>query len=132
MASRPWPLQFASFAGVGALATATQYVILFAGVQFLDANPIVASTVGFAASALLNYWLNHRVTFASRLPHSRALPRFALVVTVGLGLTTVFMWIGIDLLDLHYLLAQVGTTCLVLVWNFIASRRWAFYDRTGI
>ena len=30
---------------------------------------------------------------------------------------------------LHYLLAQVGTTVLVLVWNFVASRRWAFYDR---
>lgn len=129
MNRRPWPLQFASFAGVGALATITQYVILYLGVQFLGIHPVPASVIGFALSALLNYWLNHRLTFASTLPHRRSLPRFALVVTVGLGLTAILMWLGVEVLHLHYLLAQVGTTALVLVWNFVASRRWAFYDR---
>lgn len=128
MGTRPWPIQFASFAGVGAVATATQYVILFLGVQLLGVHPVAASTVGFALSALLNYWLNHRLTFVSALPHRRALPRFALVVAVGLGLTSAFMWLGVEVLDFHYLLAQLGTTALVLIWNFVASRLWAFYD----
>jgi putative flippase GtrA len=123
--------QFLTFAGVGALATGIQYVILFLGVTFLGADPVAASTAGFALSALVNYLLNHRVTFRSELAHRRALPRFVTVVALGLVLTALLMDLGVHRLGLHYFPVQVATTGIVLLWNFIASRRWTFYDSSG-
>jgi putative flippase GtrA len=31
--------------------------------------------------------------------------------------------------DWHYLLAQILTTALVLVWNFLLNRAWTFAQR---
>jgi len=122
--------QFVTFTGVGALATGIQYLILVLAVQFLKTDPVLASSTGFAVSAAVNYMLNHRVTFRSNLAHRQAVPRFVAVVCLGLGLTALLMDLGVHRLGLHYLAAQIVTTGFVLVWNFIASRRWTFYDST--
>ena len=120
--------QFATFTGVGAVATGIQYGILVLAVHFLKIDPVVASTAGFALSAGVNYLLNYRVTFGSKKAHHQAFPRFVVVVCLGLVLTALLMNLGVHRLGLHYLPAQIGTTAVVLLWNFIASRRWTFYD----
>ena len=39
------------------------------------------------------------------------------------------MWLLAAKLGLHYLLAQLVTTGLVLVWTFAGNRFWTFADR---
>jgi len=76
--------QFAIFAGVGALATAVQYLILVVLVQLVGLQPAMASSVGFVFGAAVNYALNRRITFRSREPHVVAVPKFAVVASAGL------------------------------------------------
>ena len=71
----PLMAQFLSFAWVGAIATALQYTILIALVQFGEARPAIASGLGYAAGATINYLLNYHYTFASDRKHLQAVAK---------------------------------------------------------
>lgn len=117
--------QFASFAGLGALATAAHYAILIALVQLAGLGATSASSLGFGISAVGNYALNRRFTFRSRAPHTLALPKFAVVAIIGLALNALVLS-TLTALGAHYLVAQVAATGIVLCWNFLVNRRWTF------
>jgi len=118
--------QFGRFLLVGGFCTALQYLILAALVQAAGVDPVVASSIGYLLSALANYDLNYRLTFRSRVPYLGGMLRFALVMTTGLVLNGAVMALGTKALALHYLVAQVAATIVVLFWNFFAHRRWTF------
>lgn len=124
--SRTLPTQFLVFATVGGIATAAHYLLLIALVDGLHVAPVPASIAGYLAGAITNYILNYYITFRSHKPHQETITRFALVATLGLGLNTAIMGIGIHWLALHYLLSQLLATGLTLLWNFIANRFWTF------
>jgi len=119
------PHQIIRFCVVGGLATGLQYVILVCLVH-LGLGPVLASSIGFCCSALLNYALNRRFTFESQREHRHALPRFALTALVGLGINGFLLWLFVVLGTPHYLLAQVGATIGTLAWNFVVNRQWTF------
>jgi len=118
--------QFFSFAGVGLCGTALHYAVLIALVNLARLDPLVGSAAGAVAGALFNYRMNYTFTFKSRQKHRVAMTRFFILVTIGLFLNIAFMAIGLEILHLHYLLAQAVATVLVLFWNFGWSRFWAF------
>jgi putative flippase GtrA len=118
--------QFSKFLLVGGFSTLLQYLILAFLVQAAGTDPVVASSVGYVLSALANYDLNYRLTFRSRVPYLGGMFRFALVHAMGFLLNGTIMAAGTKALGLHYLVAQVAATIVVLFWNFFANRRWTF------
>ena len=120
------PSRFFHFAGVGAISAVGHYGLLIALVEAYSVAAVPASAAGALLGAIVNYSLNYRYTFRSTVPHGPAIGKFAIVATTGLILNSVFMWIGVDLLGIHYLLAQVITTALVLVWSYCGNRFWTF------
>ena len=121
--------QFSKFTLIGGLATAVQYAILVILTKYWGWDPVLASTVGYVCGATLNYYLNHRLTFRSVEKHFLAVPRFALVASIGLSLNAVIMTVAIRSMGLPYLLSQVVTTAIVLFWNFNANRTWTYRAR---
>lgn len=119
--------QFVRFAGVGCISAIGHYGLLILLVQAFQSEEVLASSAGALLGAWINYTLNYRFTFASTKSHRESVAKFALVALVGLALNTVYMWIGVHLLGLHYLPAQLLTTGLVLIWSFLANRFWTFY-----
>jgi putative flippase GtrA len=119
-------LRFLRFSLVGAVATALQYAVLVAGVNLLHAPPPAASGIGFALSACASYLLNYNFTFVSVKPHDRASARFALVALIGLTINVALMAVFSELLHMHYLVAQIVVTALVLLWSFWGHARWSF------
>ncbi len=118
--------RFFRYAGVGAVGTAVHYGTLIALVQGIGANAVVASTAGFVVGAFVNYGLNHQFTFASDRAHRVALPRFFAVALMGLIVNALVMTAVLAMLPLHYLIAQIAATGVVLVTGFLANRRWTF------
>lgn len=118
--------QFASFVGVGLASAIGHYGLLIALVQGSGVEPVAASVAGALLGACINYALNYRYTFRSSKRHRESVSKFAIVASVGLSLNTLFMWLGVHVLAIHYLLAQVLTTGVVLFWSFSANRFWTF------
>ena len=115
-----------SFLSVGALSTGLQYLLLVAAVELLGWAPPIASSVGFALAAMVNYWLNYHVTFRSRASHATAVSRFIVMASIGLVVNAGAMFALSTALHLPYLFAQVLATGLTLIWNFVAGHRWTF------
>jgi putative flippase GtrA len=118
--------RFSRFIVVGGTATAFQYIVLVACVRELSLAPVAASAIGFALSAVLNYYLNYRLTFRSSRAHASAMPRFLLIARIGLGANSVAMWALTKSAHLGYLQSQLVATTLVLLWNYTANRKWTF------
>ena len=120
--------QVTAYVGIGVVATACHYMILIGLVQLTGVHPVEAALCGYVVGGLLSYNLNRDHTFASERPHREAVWRFALVAFVGFVLTFLFMAQMVDRWHLPYLLAQVVTTALVMVWTFSANRLWTFRE----
>ena len=118
--------QVISFAGIGLIATLLQYLILILLVQLFSIKPVYASTIGYFSSALLSYYLNYVFTFSSSAKHHIAVTKFFVVVAIGMSLNAVMMYLLTEKLSVFYIVAQVMTTGVVFIWNFIGSRLWAF------
>jgi putative flippase GtrA len=117
------------FAGVGAIGTAAQYSVLIALVRLARTDAVLASTAGFVVGACVNYTLNYLFTFNSSKRHSEALPKFFTVALLGMGINAAIMASLVHQVGMHYLLAQIVATGLVLVWNFAGSKLWVFREK---
>jgi putative flippase GtrA len=117
--------RFIRFALVGGVATAIQYAILVVLVRFADLAPPVASTIGFIASAGVNYLLNYRFTFRSDRAHGAAAAKFAVLVFIGMLLNAGLMKLLVSA-GWNYLIAQICVTGVVLVWNYAGNSLWTF------
>jgi putative flippase GtrA len=118
--------QFVGFSGAGLVSAIGHYGLLITLVQVADVAAVPASAAGALLGAGINYTLNYHFTFRSSKRHREATLKFAVVAAVGLALNSLFMWIGTVLLGAHYLLSQLVTTGLVLLWSFCGNRLWTF------
>lgn len=118
--------QVIAFAGAGSAAAVGHFSTLAALVEFGLAGPVRASACGFLVGGVISYVLNRRFTFNATRSHVGAVPRFIAVAGVAFVLNAFLMDLLVHRLGLFYLLAQVVTTGLVLIWTFGAYRIWAF------
>ena len=119
-------IQFTKFAGVGAIGTVAHYFVLVVLVSLAGTNAVLASGLGFAVGAIVNYTLNYKCTFNSSERHQVAAPKFLSVCLVGISLNLLIMYALTSALGVYYLLAQVIATGVVLIWNFLGNRFWTF------
>lgn len=118
--------QFLSFVVIGGGCTLIQYIILYGLTEFLGVAPVISSSIGYALSAILNYLLNRRLTFSSERKHSESVPRFFAISVAGLIINAAIIYLFQTLGGVHYLIAQIISTIIVLFWNFSANRAWTF------
>lgn len=120
--------RFVRFVAVGGVATAVQYALLILLVRDFGMAPTLASSIGFVLSAGVNYLLNYRFTFQSDRPHGPAAATFGLLAGTGLLVNAAIMRLMTGA-GVHYLIAQVCATAVVLFWNFIGNSLWTFGTR---
>jgi putative flippase GtrA len=128
--SKPSPdfalFQLGRFLIVGGIATALQYAILFALTGSAGLPPLLASSIGFVASAAANYTLNRRFTFRSDVNYVAGLERFSIIAGGGLALNAIVMAGGTAVAGMDYVASQLVATAVVLLWNFHLNRLWTF------
>ena len=121
--------QFIHFAAVGLVGTSAQYLTLIGLVSAFSMNAVFASSLGYILGALVNYQLNFRFTFNSNKKHSDTLPKFLSVAAVGFLLNGLLIAAFIGQLSFHYLVSQVLSTGIVLLWNYGANKIWTFREK---
>ena len=116
--------QMVRFGIVGAICTAIDFGIMIflrevAGVYYL-----AASGVSFAVSVVVSYLLSMKYVFHGRKDGSR--PRefllFVILSVAGLGLNQLIMWAAVDGMNISYILAKVGATAIVMIYNFATKK----------
>jgi putative flippase GtrA len=120
------PSGLLAYGAAGLAGTVAHYVVLIVLVQIYNTEPVAGSTVGALIGAVVNYWLNHRFTFRSTVPHGRAFIRFMLVAVAGMIINAAALFIAVHVIGLHYLLGQVAATGLAFLGSYELNRRWTF------
>jgi putative flippase GtrA len=120
------PRSFVRFILVGGATTSCQYVVLTLLVELLHIKADLASSIGYGVGAAVSYVMNRFWTFKSDLSHAQSLPRFIVMIGIGLLLSFVVMHALVDIAGIHYLLAQVLTTGIVMLSNYLLASSWVF------
>jgi len=114
------------FLGVGGLATALQYLLLIAAVELFGVGTVLASALAYLISSVANYLLNYYFTFSSGAGHRVAIFKFAVVVAFGLGINSGLMFLLTKFSNIHYVIAQMLSTSVVLIFNYLAHKNWTY------
>lgn len=116
--------QIVRFGVVGGLAFLVDYGVLWALVDLLGVNYLVASALSFAVSVIFNYVLSTLWVFECSGNGNRLHEFLVFVVlsVIGLLLNLAIMWLAVDVLGIHYLIAKIGSTGIVMVYNFVTRK----------
>jgi len=118
----------ASYAGVGAAATAAHFAFMAVLVEAGGLPAWLASGLGATVGAQVAFFGNRRLTFDHRGAIAPAWRRFMGTAMVGAALGMAIVAIAVAL-GAHYLLAQALATGLVLIVTFSINRQWTFGPR---
>ncbi len=120
---------------MGGIATLVDVSVVFIAVEFLGFRDIFGDTLGVLLGAVLgfsfavsqSFILHHFWTFQVESKKYKPLfLKFLLVSLVGLFFTICWMFLFVDIFNIHYLIAKILTSSIVLVWNFLANKYWTF------
>lgn len=116
---------FTRFVLSGAAGSCLHYSVFLILVIVVEVASGLAAFLGAVCGACVVYLLNRRYTFGSSVTHSRALPRFIILSLFGAILNgAVVSWLSHA--GLHFLASQVTATLLVLIVNFVVSKKWIY------
>jgi len=97
---------------------------------FVKTGLYIATFLGFFCSLVYNYWLSVLFVFKdaqlAEVKSTRTFFAVALVAIVGLILTELGMFVGVELLAFHYLRVKAFVGAVVLIWNYGARKVWIF------
>lgn len=123
---KPDTRQFSKFALVGFASLAVDYALLIGLVEYLHVDVFLATTCSFIASVVVNYILSIKYVFSRRADMSRGreFTIFAVLSAIGLGLTDLFMYVGVAFLSIGYQLMKLISTFMVTWYNYFSRRRF--------
>lgn len=123
-------VQFIKFGIVGVSNTLISLAIYYILVYF-NCNYIVANTLGFIISVLNAYYWNNKYVFKSEEETGKKYKVKKLVkVYMSYGVTfvlsTVLLYVMVDLMHISEYLAPIINLCVTVPINFVMNKLWAF------
>ena len=119
-------VEFLRFFIAGGISTIVHWLLLWILIQHLETAPIVSTSFGYIAGAIVNYTINYFWTFKSNASHFKASFKFAIVALSGFLLNALIFSFFNYIAGTHYFISQFFATGIVLFWNFIINRFWTF------
>lgn len=119
--------QIIKFGIVGVLAAIIDFGLLAILTEFLGIYYLLSAAISFIVATIFNYIASMKYVFDSRYEKGQKhqeLFIFVILSLIGLGLNQVFMWFFVEITVLHYIIAKVLATILVMAWNFISRKIW--------
>lgn len=116
--------QLIKFGFVGFLCFFIDWGIMVFLTEVFGIDPLISSAISFTVSVTVNYILSVTFVFETDKNANKGsqFVIFVLLSIVGLGVNEVCMWLGTDLIGIHYMITKVGATAVVMVYNFITRK----------
>jgi putative flippase GtrA len=116
--------QFARFLVVGLISFAFDFGLYFVLFHYAGVQYVLASTISFSLSLILNYFLTLRFVFDAT-PGRSIVKEFTIYLglnVIALGLNQLILFIAVDSLGASPLVGKLIATAVVLVYNFISRK----------
>lgn len=118
------------FAVVGLVSLAVEYAFLTYFLHAMHMDYLMATTISFTVSIVVNYFLSMKYVFEHKddLSRRREFTIFAILSAIGLGLNDLYMFIGVGLLNIGTMAMKLISTFFVTWYNYFSRRK--FLDGT--
>ena len=130
--------EFSRYLVVGGTAFLVDYGVLFLFGHYVfqnlgDMGVYLATALGFLAGLTYNYILSLAWVFRGAKERNQGKSvggflLFAIIGVIGLLLTEGGMYIGYQLLQIHYMIVKLFVAAFVLLWNYGARKLLIFRD----
>ncbi len=112
----------------GGVAFAVDASLLYILTEWFGLHYLLSTVLSYAVGLVITYLFSIFWVFDHRSVNNKALEFsvFAMIGVMGLGLTSLFMWLFTSVCGLHYLLSKGVTTIVVFIWNFVAKKLLLF------
>lgn len=112
----------------GTISTIADFFVTVALKEWLDVIPRIAAVCGFLVSIIISYtfatlWIFDQHRFDRRIYEILG---YLFVTMVGAGLTWSIMYLGVNLIGIHYIIVKVFAVGVVTIWNFCAKKILVF------
>lgn len=115
--------QLFRFGVVGFTAFLIDAGVLYVLTEYLHVYYLVSSVISFIVSLAYNYVLSIFWVFDVKKKQTyKEVLLFAILSVIGLGVNQLVMYLGVDLLNIHYMLCKIIATIIVMVYNFITRK----------
>ncbi|MDI6778009.1 MAG: GtrA family protein [Patescibacteria group bacterium] len=112
---------------IGGTCAVLDLLFLYLMVNFLNVWYLIATTISFLVVSLFGYFGQKHFTFRNtERNHKKQLTLFFMVTGTGLLINAGFMFAFVSLLGIWYIIANIITKFIVLVWNFLANKHITF------
>lgn len=124
--AHPNTRQFLKFALVGFASLAVEYLFLGYFLQALSMDYLLATTIAFTISIVVNYILSMKYVFSHKedMSRKREFTIFAVLSAIGLGLNDLYMFIGVSLLNVGTMAMKLISTFFVTWYNYFSRRKF--------
>ena len=105
--------------------------------KHLACGVYIATVFGFIVGLVVNYLLSLWFVFTQKKDRGKgrsvgAFLVFGIIGLLGLVWTELGMWVGIELLNWHYMIVKVLVTGAVLIWNYLGRKLLIFNSKGNI
>ena len=107
--------QILKFGVVGVIAFLIDYGLLYVFTEWCGIYYLVSSIMSFSISVIFNYIASVVWVFDVNKKYSK-LRNFVLFVVfsvIGLGINQLIMWLGVEKLNIYYMIVKLGATAIV-------------------
>ncbi len=117
-------VQLVKFGGVGVVCFIIDFATLHLLTDYAKLHYLISAAFAFTVSVVVNYLLSVKFVFNvdPDLDKKRNFILFVFFSVIGLVLTEILMWIGVDKLAFNYMIVKIGATAIVMVFNFITRK----------
>lgn len=123
-----WLLQLFRYGFVGGVAFLVDYGTLFVLTHYAGVPYLWSAAIAFILGLVTNYlisisWVFHH---SGKMRVWQEFVCFAIIGVIGLGLNELIMYVGTDMMHLHYMISKLISTAIVFFWNFFARKFMLF------
>ena len=115
--------QLFRFGIVGFTAFLIDAGLLYVLTEYLHVYYLISSVISFIVSLIYNYILSIFWVFDVKKKQTyKEVLLFTILSVIGLGVNQLVMYIGVDLLNVYYMLCKIISTIIVMVYNFVTRK----------
>lgn len=115
--------QLFRFGIVGFTAFLIDAGLLYILTDFLHIHYLISSVISFTVSLIYNYILSIFWVFDVKKKQTyKEVLLFTILSVIGLGINQLVMYVGVDFLNIYYMLCKIMATIIVMIYNFITRK----------
>ena len=121
-------MKIVSYFFVGVIAAAIDISLFTIFASYFKFPWFIVSVITFIIATLANYFLSIRFVFKSGLrykKHHEILGVF-IISTLALLLNQIFLYLFIEKMNIHLIIAKCLTTSMLFLWNYFGRKKFIF------